>query len=85
MSMQLAKVLVPPPVPVPRGAQWASRLAVGLTRFGRRVWQALEGVGQARAARELRALGERRAHQPDLAQTLREAMHRATMHRDSQN
>jgi hypothetical protein len=85
MSMQLAKVLVPPSVAAPRGAQWASALAVGLTRLGRRVWRALEGVGQARAARELRALAERHAHQPELAQTLRDAMHRAAMHRDSQN
>lgn len=85
MSIQSAKVMVPPLAAMPRGSRWASSLVVGLTDASRRVWQALERVGQARAQRELRSLAERHAGQPELAQTFRDAMHRAAMHRDSQN
>lgn len=85
MSIQSAKVMVPPLTAMPRGSRWASSLVVGLTDAVRRVWQALERVGQARAQRELRGLAERRAGQPELAQTFRDAMHHAAMHRDSQH
>lgn len=85
MSIQSVKVMVPPSAAMPRGSRWASSLVIGLTDAGRRVWQALERVGQARAQRELRSLVERHAAgQPELAQTFRDAMNRAAMHRDSQ-
>jgi hypothetical protein len=85
MSMQFAKVLVPPPVVLPRGAAWTGALLARLDRAGRSAWRVLEEVGQARANRELQRLAVRYAHQPAFAQALRDAMHHAAMHRDSQH
>ncbi len=76
MSAQFAKVLVPPPVAMPRGAEWVSEMASRLAHIGQEVWRALELVGQARAQRELNRLSERFAHEPELARSLRVAMHR---------
>ena len=81
-TIQLAKVLVPPSVAAPRGAEWASTLVTGLVSTGRSLWQALERIGEARAQRELRGLAERYTHRPELAATLRNAMNRAAMQRD---
>jgi hypothetical protein len=85
MSVQFAKVLVPPPVAVSRGAERASAVADKLARFAQAVWRRLEAAGQARADRELRRLASQYAHQPEFARTLRDAMHRSAMHRDSQH
>jgi len=85
MSVPTAKVLVPPPTPTPRGAEWASALAAALDRIGRSVWRGLEAAGNARADRELKRLAVQYAHRPELTQTFRDAMHRAAMHRDSQH
>lgn len=82
-TIRFAKVLVPPPVAPPRGAEWASALVAGMARAGRRVWLALESSGQARAQRALRGLAARHADQRALAAKLRDAMNRAAMHRDS--
>ena len=82
-TIRFAKVHVPPPVATPRGAEWASALASAMARLGHRVWRALERVGQARAQRELRGLAERYADRPELAATLRDAMNRAAMQRES--
>jgi len=84
-SIQFAKVLVTPPMAVPRGAEWASALASKLVQAGRTVWRGLEKVGQARANRELQRLAVQYAHRPEFALALRDAMHRAAMHRDSQH
>ena len=81
-TIQFAKVLVPPPVATPRGAEWASTLMAAMARFGRRVWRALESIGQARAQRELRGLADRYADRPELAAILRDPMNRAAMHLD---
>lgn len=51
----------------------AAGLQAGLRRWGRRVWQALEGHGQRRAMRILRELAlQRRAMEPELARQLLE-------------
>lgn len=85
MSVQFAKVLVTRPIAAPRGAEWASALATSVVQIGHALWRGLEMVGQARANRELQRLAVQYAHQPEIAQTLRDAMHRAAMHRDSQH
>jgi hypothetical protein len=85
MSVQFAKVFVPPPVAVPRGAEWASALADQVARIAHAVWRGLEAAGQARADRELQRLTVQCAHRPEFARTLRDAMHRSAMHRDSQH
>ncbi len=85
MSIQIAKVLVPPPVAIPRGAEWASELAATLARVGQQIWRALEAIGRARAQRALRGLAGRHPDRPEFAMALREAMNQAAMHRDSQN
>ncbi len=82
-TIRFAKVHVPPPVAVPRGAEWASALVSALARLGHSVWRGLERVGQARAQRELNGLAERYADRPALAANLRDAMNRAAMQRDS--
>lgn len=74
--MQFVKVLVPPPVAMPRGAQWASEMADSLAQVGHQMWRELESFGQARAQRELQRLSDRSAHNPELARSLRDAMHR---------
>jgi hypothetical protein len=56
-----------------------------MVQIGHALWRGLEMVGQARANRELHRLAVQYAHQPEIAQTLRDAMHRAAMHRDSQH
>ena len=76
MSSTFVKVLVPPPVGVPRGAQWASALASGCARFGLAVWRAFERIGQSRADRALRSMAGRHAHRPELADALHDAMPR---------
>jgi hypothetical protein len=85
MSIQYANVLVPPPVTIPRGAVWAPALVNWLVRAGRAAWREMEAAGQARANGALQQLAVRYAHQPELAQSLRDAMHRSAMHRDSQH
>ena len=80
MSMQFAKVLVPPPVSFPRGADWVAELTVALSRVARSVWSQIEVAGHARADSELRRLAVRYAHQPELARMLREAMHGGSQH-----
>ena len=82
-TIRIAKVHVPPPVATPRGAEWASALLSAAARLGRRVWRALERVGQARAERELRGLAERHTDRPEFAAALRDSMNRAAMQRDS--
>jgi hypothetical protein len=47
MSMQTAKVFMPRPVAVPRGARWASGLVVGLLRIGRQALQRLDRTAPA--------------------------------------
>jgi hypothetical protein len=83
MSGQFAKFLVPPPVAAPRGAEWASAAADKLARFAHAVWRGLEAAAQARADRELRRLASQYAHQPEFAKTMRDAMHRSALQRDS--
>jgi len=78
MTGQIVKVLVPPPVAIPRGAEWAASLVCGLARLGRSLWRELEKVGQARAERELQRL----ARQPEFARMLRDAMHPAAKGRE---
>ncbi len=85
MSIQFAKILVPPPVALPRGAEWVPALVARLARIGHALWRFFETVGQARAERALHRLSVQYAHQPELAQSLRDAMHRAAMHRDCQH
>jgi hypothetical protein len=55
----------------------ASQPAI-LARWGAAVWQALEGVGRARARRELLLLADRwEAGRPELAAQLRDACREA--------
>jgi len=61
MSTQFAKVLVPAPVAVPRGAEWASELVTELQLLGHNVWGSLVAVEEARAQRELERLAVRHA------------------------
>jgi hypothetical protein len=82
MPVLIAKVLVPPPVAVPRAAEWASAGVGALTRMGHSLWRWLEAAGRARAQPELQRLGLK--YEPEPA-SLRDAMHRAAMHRDSQH
>lgn len=85
MSVQIAKVLVPPPVAVPRGAEWVSAVADKLARLAHAVRRGLEAAAQARADRELRRLALQYGHQPERAKhkAIREALHRSALHRDS--
>jgi hypothetical protein len=76
MSMQPTKVLVPPPIAMPRGAKWASELATRLAQMGHTVWVALEKVGQARAQSELERLAACYPHNSELGQALRDAINR---------
>jgi hypothetical protein len=76
MAIQLSKVFVPLPTVAPRGAEWVSELATKAARMGRKLWAALEKLGQERAQRELDWLAIRHAHNPELAQALRDAMNR---------
>lgn len=78
MSVQSIKVMVPPPAARPR--DWAPALLAGLARIGRAVWQGLEAAGQARANSELERLAQQHAHNPQLAQSLRDAMRRDSRH-----
>lgn len=82
MSASTTKVLVPPPVAVPRGAVWASASFAALSRIGQAMWRGLQAAGQARARRELLRLADLHADQPEFARQLREAAHRAAMHGD---
>ena len=61
MSTQFAKVLVPSPVAVPRGAEWVSELVTELPLFGRSLWASLVAVEKARAHRESERLAARHA------------------------
>jgi hypothetical protein len=81
MSIELANVFVPPPVAVPRFAQWLARAmpllregACRASHVGHKVWSALEAYGQARANRELQRLAAQHRFHPELAQALRGAM-----------
>lgn len=85
MSIQFANVLVPPPVAIPRGAVWAPALVGWMMRAGRAAGCAFEATGQARADRALQKLAVGYAYRPEFAQSLRDAMHRSAMHRDSQH
>lgn len=71
VSTQQIRILVPPRITAPRGAEWAARAALGLCRA---IWRALETVGQRRAERELRLLAQRwEPFDPGLARELRAA------------
>ncbi len=61
MSTQFAKVLVPSPVAMPRGAEWVSELVTELPLLGRELWASLVAVEEARAQRELERLAVRHA------------------------
>ena len=61
MSAQFAKVLVPSPVAVPRGAEWVSELVTELPLLGQKLWSALVAVEEVRAQRELDRLAVRHA------------------------
>ena len=76
MSALHIKVLRPVPVTPPHGAVWAAQAAVWLVRslrtVGTAVWQALEGHGARRAARELQSVAQRwEILAPALARALR--------------
>ena len=75
MSSQLIRVFAPAQTAMPRGAQWAADAMLWLTQhIGRPIWRALEGVGQRRAARDLRQMAQRyEAFDATMARTLREA------------
>ena len=78
MSALHIKVLRPVPVTPPHGAVWAAQAAVWLVRslrtVGTAVWQALEGHGARRAARELQSVAQRwESQDPELARALRSA------------
>lgn len=77
MVTATVKVMVPPSPGVPRGAAWAGAAGAALARVGRWMWRALERVGESRARREMSSLAERYAHDPEIADALRNAMHRA--------
>lgn len=79
------KVLVPPPVPTPRGAQWASALVAVLARFGRSVSAELEAAGYRRAQSELERLGLQYPQLSDRAEALRAAMQRDALTRESRD
>jgi hypothetical protein len=76
MSSQLAKGLVLPSNASGRSGDGVSMLFGKLSGVACKVWVALEKVGQARADREMAWLAVRHAHNPELAQALRNAMHR---------
>lgn len=82
MSAQIARVMVPHPVAVPRGAAWASTAIDALLRLGNATWRELEAVGQARARRDSLRLARLHADRPDFARLLRDAAHRSVMSRD---
>ena len=71
MSAQFIKVLVPPPVGAPRGAEWASALVTRMVQVGATVWRSLENFGQARANHELQEPSVPYAHWPRLDPTVR--------------
>ena len=74
MSMHLVSVIVPRPVATPRGAEWASRMAISLAQMGRRVSAALVSVQEARAQRALDRLAIRRCYDADTSTEMRDAM-----------
>jgi hypothetical protein len=85
MSTHVSKVFVPASVSMHHGASLPSELFASLKRAGRAVWREFEAIGNARAEPELARLAVRYAHEPELAQAFRDAMHRAAMHRDCQH
>ena len=76
MPVQLIKVFAPLPIATPRGAEWASGMAIRLAEIGSKVRAAIERAGHARAQRELDRLALRHAHNPALAQALLDVMNR---------
>lgn len=70
MSMQVTSVLVPRRIATPRGAEWASRLAISLAQIGHKVWAALEAAGQARAQHELDRIAASHGYDTELGQEL---------------
>ena len=80
MSTSSIRVIVPAPVPCPRGAIFVASLVTWLLRFsragliGRAIWRALEREGQLRAQRALRTAAARyETSDPMLARQLLEA------------
>lgn len=75
MSMQMTSVLVPRPIATPRGAEWASGLAISLAQIAHKVWAALEATGQARAQRRQDRIAASHGYDTELGQALRCAMY----------
>jgi KaiC/GvpD/RAD55 family RecA-like ATPase len=75
MSTQIASVFVPRPIATPRGAEWASGLAISLAQIAHKVWAALEATGYARARRELDRSAASHSYDTGPGQALRCAMY----------